>query len=140
MQVLSYTILAQEVNVPEAVRTLDTATIAGAIAVFVPVVVAFITKREASDRVKAVTNLVAVALASVIALFLNGGNGQPITWQVVSSTFVTALITSVVALKGVWKPLLVTPKIAAATEHFGLGKPVPTVIETARPADGGVQE
>jgi len=141
MQVLSYTILAEEApSLPELGHSVDTAMLAAAISAFVPIVVAFITKREASDRLKAVVNLLSVAVASVVALFLNGNNSQPITWQLVASTFFTGLVASIAAFKAVWKPLQVTPKIATATENFGLGKPVPTVIETARPASRGVQE
>lgn len=141
MKVLSYEVLAAEASTPSQFGDLvDTAAVAGAISFFVPIVVAFITKKEASDRVKAVTNLVSVAVASVIALLWGGNNGEPITWQLVASTFLTGLISSVVALKGAWKPLLVTPKIAEATASFGVGTPTPTVIETARPASGSVTE
>lgn len=117
----------------------DVATLAGGISVFVPLVVAFITKKQASDRVKAGTNLVAVGVASVVALYINGNNGQPVTWQLVASTFMTGLITSIVAYKAGWKPLKVSGSIAEATRSFGVGKPVPAVTETARPGSG-VQE
>lgn len=122
--------------------TANAATIAAAISTFAPLVVAWITKKEASDRVKAIINLLAVAVATVIALVWNGNpDGTPLTWQTVLGTFGAALVASIVAYKGVWKPLLVTNKIADASANFGVGTPVPTVIETARPGDvGGTSE
>lgn len=117
----------------------DTATIAAAISAFIPIAVAFVTKQKASDAVKAIANLLGVALAAVVALYVNGSD-VPVTWQVVASTFIAGLITSITAYKGAWKPLLIAPKIAAATKNFGIGTPVPAVTETARPASGGVQE
>jgi uncharacterized membrane protein YoaK (UPF0700 family) len=143
MQVISYTVLA-EGSAPLSQQlgvAVDSASIAAAISAFAPIIVAWVTKKQASDRVKAVINLLAVALASVIALIWNGSpDGTPLTWQRVVSTFVAGLVASVVAYKGVWKPLLVTNKVADATANFGVGVPVPTVVETARPADGGTSE
>lgn len=139
MQVLSYEILA-EASKPLSETlgiTANAAAIAAAISSFAPLVVAWLTKKQASDAVKAVINLLAVAVASVIALIWNGSpDGTPVTWQVVAATFMSALIASIVAYKGVWKPLTITGKIATATRNFGFGKPTPTVLETARPADG----
>jgi uncharacterized membrane protein YoaK (UPF0700 family) len=139
MRVISYEILA-EASKPLSETlgiTANAAAIAAAISSFVPLLVAWITKKEASDAVKAVINLLAVAAASAIALFWNGSpDGQPVTWQMILTTFMSALIASIVAYKGIWKPLTVTGKIASATPNFGVGTPVPSVIETARPADG----
>lgn len=120
---------------------IDVATLAGAISAFVPIAVAFITKKEASDRVKAIVNLLAVAAASVIALFVNGNNGEPITWSLVAATFMTGLVTSIVAYKAGWKPVGVTPAIANATRNLGFGTPTPRVAHFDRPAngDGGAQ-
>lgn len=138
MKVLSFTVLADQVapSLPALGDMLNTATIAAGISFFVPIVVAFITKREASDRVKAVINLIAVALASVIALFLTGNDGQPITLALVVSTFIAGLTSSIVAFKAAWKPLKVTSAAANAAPNTGIGTPVPSVIETARPGDG----
>jgi RsiW-degrading membrane proteinase PrsW (M82 family) len=139
MQVLSYQVLAENGGLSQYLGgAVDTATIAAGISAFAPVVVAWITKKQASDRVKAIINLLAVAVASVIALVWNGTNdGSPITWQLVASTFMAGLVASIVAYKGVWKPLQVTPAIANASANFGVGTPVPAVIETARPGNGG---
>lgn len=138
MEVLSYTVLAADApsQLPQLGELVDTATIAGAISFFVPILVAFITKREASDRVKAVINLLAVAVASVIGLYLGGNNGQPITWQLVAGTFIAALTSSIVAFKAAWKQLKVTTAAANAAPDKGIGTPVTSVIETARPGDG----
>jgi uncharacterized membrane protein YoaK (UPF0700 family) len=141
--VLSYEILPVAQSPSQVLGiTANAATIAAAISTFAPLVVAWITKKEASDRVKAVINLLAVAVATAIALVWNGSpDGTPLTWQTVLMTFGSALVASIVAYKGVWKPLLVTNKIADASANFGVGTPVPTVIETARPGDvGGTSE
>lgn len=141
--VLSYEILPVAQPPSEVLGiTANSATIAAAISTFAPLVVAWITKKQASDRVKAIINLLAVAVATVIALIWNGNpDGTPLTWQSIAMTFGSALVASIVAYKGVWKPLLVTNKIADNTANFGVGTPVPTVIETARPGDvGGTSE
>ena len=141
MQVLSYTVLADGWLPGQLGGFVDTATIAAGISSFAPIVVAWITKKQASDRVKAVINLLAVAVASVIALIINGTNdGSPLSWQLIVSTFIAGLIASISAFKGVWKPLGITGSVANASQDFGVGKPVPAVLETARPADGGVTE
>lgn len=137
MKVLSFEVLAEAApSLPSLGNLADAATIAAGISFFVPIVVAFITKKQASDRVKAVVNLLAVAVASVIALFINGNAGQPITLQLVITTFVAGLTASIVAFKAAWKPLKVTTAAANAAPNSGIGTPVPTVIETARPGDG----
>ena len=139
MQVLAVEVLGGDGWIAQQLGgVVDTATLAAGISSFAPIVVAWVTKRQASDRVKAVINLLAVALASVAALLINGTDGVPMSWQLVVSTFMSGLITSIVAYKGVWKPLKVTPAIAAATQNFGVGKPVPAVTETSRPGNGGV--
>ena len=136
MQVISYEVLAQPKSETVGV-TAHAAAITAAISSFAPLVVAWLTKKQASDAVKAAINLLAVAVAAVIALIWNGSaDGKPLTWQTVVATFVSALVASIVAYKGVWKPFTVTGKIASATPNFGVGTPTPTVIETARPADG----
>lgn len=120
MKVLGLEVLAEPSMGALAGQFIDVATLAGAISVFVPLVVAFITKKEASDRVKSVVNLLAVAVASVVALFFNS-EGEPITWQLIGATFMTGLVSSIVAYKAGWKPIGVAPAIANATEYVGVG-------------------
>lgn len=120
MKVLGLEVLADQGIGALSGQFVDVATLAGAISVFAPLVVAFITKKEASDRVKSVVNLLAVAVASVVALFLNN-KGEPITWQLIGATFMTGLVSSIVAYKAGWKPIGVTPAIANATQYVGVG-------------------
>jgi hypothetical protein len=100
--VLSYEILPVAQSPSQVLGiTANAATIAAAISTFAPLVVAWITKKEASDRVKAVINLLAVAVATAIALVWNGSpDGTPLTWQTVLMTFGSALVASIVAYKG----------------------------------------
>jgi RsiW-degrading membrane proteinase PrsW (M82 family) len=139
VKVIGFEVLAEPSIGAQIPEFIDIATLAGGISVFVPLVVAFITKRQASDRVKAVTNLLAVAVASVVALFVNGNAGGPVTWQVIAATFMIGLVSSIVAYKAGWKPVGLAPALANATSNFGIGTPVPSVVETTRPATG-VQE
>lgn len=139
MRILSYEVLADGVTgtLPQMGALIDTAALASGISLVVPLIVAFITKREASDRVKSVINLLSVAVASAIAFILRGGDGQPVTWKSVLAVFVAALTTSIVAYKAAWKPLNTTKAIADATPRFGVGTPVPAVAETERPGRKG---
>lgn len=120
MQLLSNLVVTQD---GEVVGTyLDTALIANLISIFIPLLVNLITKRSASDGLKTVVNIVAVALNSVVLLWVNP-SGTPITWQLCVNVFLTSLIASFVAYKGVWKPTGVSGSIAASTGNFGLGSP-----------------
>lgn len=132
MIVLGIEVLAEPSIGAQLPEFIDVATLAGGISIFVPLVVAFITKREASDRVKAVTQLFSVAVASVVALVVNN-KGEALTWQTIAATFMTGLVSSMVAYKAGWKPVGVTRGIERATSNFGVGTPVVPVTETTRP-------
>lgn len=135
MLVLGLQVLAEGEAVLPAPQIVDTAALAAAISFFVPIVVSIFTKKEASDGVKAVVNILAVALATAVSLYVNAGD-TTVTVQLALATFVAALLTSLGAYKGVYKPLLIAQKLADITKYFGFGKPVPAVAETARPGNG----
>lgn len=107
---------------------LDTITIATVISFFVPLLVSFITKQSASDGMRAVVNIIAVAITSVLALWINP-SGVLITVALVLNTFVMSLVASFTAYKGVWKPTGIAGTITAATANIGLGSP--PLMETA---------
>lgn len=102
--------------------TLDMSAVAGAIAFFVPLLVSIITKRDASDGVKAAAAVAGAVAAAVIALWTNPGGG-PITTSLVINTILVALVTQIAAYKSVWQHS-VSPVLANATANFGLGKVV----------------
>lgn len=113
---------------------LDTTLIASLVALFIPLLVNLLTKQSASDGLRAVVNVVAVALNSVVVLWVNPTD-VPITWQVCVNTFVASLIASFTAYKSVWKPTGVSGSLAAGTSNFGLGSP--PKLQTA---DKGAEE
>lgn len=117
------TVLTADEVAAEAAARLDTTAIAALVAFFVPLLVAAITKRTASDLVKSAVNIVSVAIVAVIALVLSPGDG-PLSWQMIVNTFITALVAALVAYKGVWKPLGATAAVGSTTAGFGLGSPV----------------
>lgn len=94
----------------------------------VPLLVNFITKQSASDGLRSVVNIVATAVLTVLALWVNPSD-QPVTLWLVVNTFLFALITSFSAYKGVWKPTGVSGSVTAATPNFGIGSP--PAVETA---------
>lgn len=126
-------VVASTVDTP-ASSQLNTAAVAALISLFIPLLINLITKSSASEGLKSVLNVVAAGLAAVIALFTTPGD-QAITWYMVANTFIAALVTSVAAYKGIWKPTGVSGSVAAATSGVGFG-PRP-VLETA---DKGAEE
>lgn len=107
---------------------LNTVAIATLASFFVPLLVSFITKQSASDGLRAVLNIIGVALISVITLWVNAST-QPVGWALAINTFILSLVTSVSAYKGLWKPTGITGSITAATPNLGLGSP--PLLETA---------
>ena len=108
--------------------TLDIRTVATLAAVLLPLLVNLVTKQTASDGLKSIINLVGSALITVLSLWINP-DGQDVTGWLALNTFVFAILTSVVAYKGVWKPTGVSGAIAASTPNLGIGSP--PVLETS---------
>lgn len=100
----------------------DAGTIASMIAFFIPLMVSVVTKKEASDGVKAIAAAVGSIVAAVIGLWLKEDHG-PITWQLAVVTFIHALIVQISAYKALWQHSI-TPAIEDATANFGVGKVV----------------
>lgn len=113
--------------------TIDTVLVATLVSLFIPLVVNFLTKQTASDGLRAVINIVGVAVVSVLALWINP-SGASITWQLCVNTFLSSLVVSFAAYKGVWKPTGVAGSITASTPNFGLGSP-PTVQTESKGAE-----
>ena len=121
-------VIAQTANTTVSVQ-IDTVAIASVISFFIPLGVSLLTKHTASDGLRSVINIVGSALVAVVTLFSHPGSG-PVTWQLCVNTFIAAIVSSVAAYKGVWKPTGVAGSITAATKNFGLGSP--PVLETAK--------
>lgn len=112
---------------------IDTVLIATLVALFIPLLVNLITKQTASDGLRAVVSLIATALTSVIALWINPTD-QPITWQLCVNTFVSAFIAAFAAYKGLWKPTGVSGSVTTHTKDFGFSSP-PTMETSEKGAE-----
>lgn len=98
---------------------LDTGAIAGVIAFFVPLIVSVVTKKDASDGVKATAAAVGAVIAALLGLWW-APDHDPVTWQLVVSTLIFALVTQISAYKAIWQHG-VSPAIENATANFGVG-------------------
>jgi hypothetical protein len=127
MQAFVITTLGAQVTETAASTTVDTVALAGLLSLLVPLVVSAVTKQTASDGLRSVVNMIASALVAVLALWVNPGDG-PVSWQTVVNTLIGALVVSLVAYKGFWKPTGVAGSVTVATSNFGIG-PRP-VLET----------
>lgn len=114
-------------------QVVDITSIAVIISFFIPLLVSVLAKKTASDGLKAVINLVATAIASAVALWLNPHDG-PITWALALNTFFFSLAASLVSYKGVLKPTGIAGSVANATAGFGLGSP-PTLETSSKGAE-----
>lgn len=101
---------------------LDVRLLAMLASLFVPILVNVVTKQTASDGMKAVVNMLAVAVTTVLALWINPSD-QPVTVWLIANTFLFSLVTSFSAYKGVWKPTGVAGTVAHKTENLGIGSP-----------------
>lgn len=117
-----------------AATYLDTRLLAMLVSLFVPLLVNFLSKKTASDGLKALINIVAVGVVSVLSLWINPSD-QPVTLWLAVNTFIGSLIASFVAYKGIWKPTGVSGTIAEKTANVGFGSP-PSV----QTADKGAEE
>lgn len=108
---------------------LDTVAIATLVSFFIPLLVSLAANRTASNGLKAVLNVVGTALVAVVALWMVPlPEGVVMSWTLIINTFIAAIVSSVVAYKGVWKPTGVTATIEAKTANVGVGSP--PVMET----------
>ena len=101
-------------------EVVDLTAIATLLSLFVPLVVALITKDSASPAVKAVTNAVGAGVVAVLALWINPSEVE-ITWQLAVNVFLASLVVSATAYFAVWRPTGATGSISESTRNFGLG-------------------
>lgn len=121
-------------TVVPATTQLNTVAISTLVSLFVPLLVSVVTKQSASDGLKAVVNMVMVALTAVVTLAVTPGFSE-ITLSLVINTFVLSLVASITAYKGVWKPTGVAGTVAAKLPDVGIGSPV--VVEPEATDEAG---
>lgn len=86
---------------------------------FVPVLVALLTKLNASKTVKIVTNAGLSAIAGYLSTLMPG---QSVSWKDAAITISIAWAISTCSYLGLWKHSGITDQIAEVTPNFGLGK------------------
>lgn len=87
---------------------------------FVPLLVDALTKTRASDAIKSIVNVVATAIVTVLALWINPSETD-VTLPLVLNTFLASFVVSFTAYKGVWKPLGTSAAVSDLTSGFGVG-------------------
>lgn len=102
------------------VFAIDVISVARLLGLAVPLLVALITKRWASQGLKAILNLVLAAVSGAIAPVL-AGNGGPDSIGELFNLILNSFITSIVVYYGLYKPTGVSAAFADATARVGLG-------------------
>ena len=114
------TLLADDSVVPKTqVTQLDVQAMAALLGLFVPIVVALVTKKYSSNLVKAVVNVLASVAVAVIAVWAQY-DGKVTLWAVVNTIIVT-LVASISAYQAFWKNVNLNDK---TLPNAGIGKPV----------------
>lgn len=109
-------LLAQQVT-PDA-STIDVLTVARLCGLVVPLVVAVITKKSASQGLKSVLNVALSAVSGVVALTIAGQGALTISGFF--NAIINAFVTSIIAYYGAYKPTGIAGTIAVKTKGFGL--------------------
>lgn len=107
----------------DATTLVDTASIAGLISFFVPLLVSFFTKRQASSGVKAAAAVLGSVVAAVVGLWIGPDANDNVTWQLVVTTVLFSLVTQISAYKSIWQHGA-APAVAAIAPDFGVGQKV----------------
>lgn len=101
----------------------DPTAVARLIGLLVPLAVALVTKRVASQGLKGVLNALLSAIGGSVAYLVTKDNGYDFEGFV--NAVASAFVVSITAYYGVYKPTGLTGSVADATANFGLGpKPV----------------
>lgn len=114
----------------------DVVTLARLFGLFVPLVVALITKRFASDGVKGVANVVLSSVAGAVALVLGANPGDHLSVGDFFNSMINSFIVSITSYYALWRATGVTGTLAVKTQDFGIGGTPPT-LQT--PDKGGEQ-
>jgi hypothetical protein len=115
---------------------MDAATTAKLIGAFLPLLVAVITKRYATQAVKGVANFVLSTITGSIG-YLVGADGAYDIRGFINAAFNT-LVVSAAAYYVVWRPTGAAGSVAVATENFGIGKPALTTKDVGKEDPGVV--
>lgn len=100
---------------------IDAGTTARLLGLFVPLVVAFITKKFASQGLKGFLNLVVSAVVGSTVYLVAEDGGYD--WTGFVNGTLDTFIASIIAYYGFLKPSGIAGSVANATKNFGLGQP-----------------
>ncbi len=126
-------------EVQEAATVIDVRALAILGSVLVPLVVGLVTKRTASDGLKAALGILGSVIVTVLAFVVDPGN-TVVNWITVTNVFITSLVSQLTAYLAVYKPLGVAGTVAAKTGGFGLGSPPTLETENKGAEDVGQVE
>lgn len=101
--------------------SMNTLTLTLLVGTVIPLLVAVVTKANASPGVKAFVNVVLTAAAGAATALLASNGGLP--WQQVVIAAFATYVASGTSYNHLWKPTGVAPSIASAFPQLGLGGP-----------------
>lgn len=102
---------------------LDAASASRLIGLVVPLLVALLTRRWASDRLKSVLNVLSSAVLGSAVYLMAADGGYDL--EGFFNSFLNTLVVSIVSYYGFYKPTGVAGSVAEKTEGFGLGSDRP---------------
>jgi hypothetical protein len=87
----------------------------------IPLLTALLTKKLASQGLKAVVTLISSVLLGSIAYLVAADGGYD--WEGFVNAFINAFLPAIAAYYGLWKPTGVAGTVANKTARFGVGSP-----------------
>lgn len=106
-------------NPPVQIVQLDVQGMAALLGLFVPLLVALVTKKYSSNALKGIVNVLASAAVAVIAIWAQY-NGH-VTWWAVVNAVIVSLVTSIGSYQAFWKNVNLNDKLLP---QAGIGKAV----------------
>lgn len=108
---------------------LDVSMLNRVVALFLPLLVALVTKKVTSQGLKSSLLFVFSAIAGLATTMIQADGRIPVA-QVIDA-MLTTLVTAVAVYYGLWKPTGIAGSITEKTANFGIGSPPGPVMETA---------
>jgi hypothetical protein len=123
-------------EVQEVATVIDVRALAMLGSVLVPVVVQVVTKRTASEGLRALLGVLGAAVVTTLAFVVDPGN-TVVNWVTVVNVFIASLVTVVGSYLAVYKPFGIAGYIADKTGNFGVGSPPTVQFEEKGAEDAG---
>lgn len=104
---------------PLVLSDLSAATVSSLLALFLPLVVALLTKYDVAPTVRIWVNMFLSAAAGAVGTLVASDGG--FAWLTFILSSVAAFLTSALTYMAVWKPTGAAQSVAAKTENVGVG-------------------